>query len=146
MKYILSQINEDGTLKGATTEPGHACAWVAMALRATRNEKYAPLIAQCSVASVKPGRQPRDNEPLELAIVIKQVECLRSCILMLRDHGIEQKKAPTQTVGGKPIITGEPMNVGDLLKVQQKDGSFDADVRKTALALETLNDCYKSLK
>jgi len=140
VKYILSQINEDGTVKGTTTQAGRACEWVVLAFRATRNEKYAPLMEKCLAACAKTVPQPEpkhgDATNLEMAELRKEIECLRSCRAMMSDHGIKSHSG----------LVGMSDTAADLLKAQQKNGSFDDDVRKSAMALEILDLAFKDLK
>ncbi|MGD0088725.1 MAG: hypothetical protein ABSE73_02290 [Planctomycetota bacterium] len=126
VKYILSQINEDGTLKGDKLSQV-AYTWVIVALTATKNEAYTQFEHKC-LAGRNRSLGPASCTP---DFIIARVRCLVGCQKLMHDHGIEL-----------PLDTPKHENATALLKLQDKDGSFDADVKKTAMALGWLNFCY----
>jgi len=143
VKYILSQINEDGTVKGGKAEEYF---WLVAALKATKNDRYTSVIEKLLAARCK---LPSDDvhQEAEVAELRWEIGCIRSYFNLVSDHlkeaqasglkvGYEQQKI-TWTIGDSDAF---------LLKVQQKDGSFDADVRKSAVALEKLNESYRNVK
>jgi hypothetical protein len=144
VKYILSQIGEDGKLKGDRQAEDHA--WVIAALKANGNEKHRTVMEKCEAAGC--ALSGSDN-----------VAKLRWDIALLRTN-----------LGGAPIETKESFarkggraedndalspgqlqaraeaEASELLKAQQKDGSFSGNIRTHAAYLMNLNRCYKGMK
>lgn len=139
VKYILAQLNEDGTFKDANKNGTDAVAWVRLALESTANEKYRALCdklkrAQGGELESARGKIGAPTDPSALRQSFIQVRAL-----------LASGKKEVEVVEGKTVKWGEVL-AGNLLQLQQKNGSFGEDIRVNALTLNILNVCYKALQ
>jgi len=120
VKFLLEQLNEDGTFKDASKNGTEAVAWVRSALESTHNEKYKPLTEK--LKALKGG-----DTPLTAGIQPKYR-------LWIEEFAKVKEKADAEAFAEK------------MLALQQKDGSFDQNVHATAVALQSLTYAYKKMK
>jgi hypothetical protein len=152
VKYILSQIGDDGKLKGVDAGKAQPYIWVAEALIATRNGAYDTAIEKCR--QVGRGSVASKADTPEIANLKWEIEFLRSQLEL-----IPGPKPSVERVDA--MIDGSPAGAEkrkvqqkeqaearatELLKLQQKNGSFSEDVKAHAACLIELNRCYKALK
>ena len=151
VKYILSQIGEDGKLKGANAADVVADAWVIAALEATMNETYAGIVAKCLVA-MPAGSGARQDEQarLKLDVATLRVQLAAQSALPKEVRAALPKWQTNIVVynNDKEARKRERYEATAvaILKVQQKSGAFSEDIKVHAACLIELNGCYKALK
>ena len=122
VKHIITRIKKDGSLKDADKLSPEAPAWVRLALESTKNEKYKPLLETLARAGLE--LKKTDAPPAA------DVASMRSALARAGAADKAQADALAQ----------------ELMKLQQKDGSFGEDIQVNALALQALTYCYKAMK
>ena len=141
VKYLLSQIKEDGSL----TEPGadewQAIAWVLTALKATENEKYAPLLPKlrARMEQLGAGKNPGDKWKTDDFNVTIDGDSLRKQIAHVQT--LEKAKTKEVTIDGKKVMWSEILSM-NLMKLQKPNGSFSDSLELNALTIELLNQCF----
>lgn len=145
VKYLVSQVRDDGSLATPGSDEWQALAWVLTALKSTANEKYEALLPKlrAKMEQVGAGKDLAAKWQTEDFAVSADPESLRKQLA----HVQKFAKAGTKEV----IVEGKTRKWGEVLaenvlKLQQKNGSFGDNIEVNALALETLNQCYKALK
>jgi hypothetical protein len=136
VKYILSQVKEDGSVATPGSDEWQTLAWVLTALKSTENEKYEPLVAKLrdKMNAVAGGKDMHAKWKTEEFSVAADPESLRKQV----GHAQELEKA-----GNKEKCAELAENV---LKLQQPNGSFGDNIEVNALAIQVLNHCYKAMK
>ena len=153
VKYLLSQIGEDGKLKGANAAKPDAYALVAEALKATRNDAHSAVLEKCLAA----GRAASGCGKDEIAQLKWEIACLRAQIAALPPEvQAVLPKGPIDVVvdsgpSGAAKLRAQQKEKAEaraveVLKLQRKDGAFSEDVKAHAACLVALNRCYSELK
>jgi len=169
VKYILSQIGQDGKLKGAQQRGPRPYVWVVEALKATKNDAYNAVIQKCVEASgvaskADTPQKATKNEAydailrkiaeaygvskaeLEWMIEVQRATFAEMPIRGGTEGGVEEVVDP----GSAKLTEHEKERVEaravEILKLQREDGSFNDLVRPHAAFLINLNLSYKALK
>ena len=124
VKFLISQMKEDGTFANPELNKTDAAVWVGVAFEATGNAKYKPLLEK--MAKVKTAEPEKPNTELKANLLILQAAAW--------DAEIGERKDQAGEIAEKA------------LKLRQKNGSFGEDLQANAMALDILTLCYKALK
>jgi hypothetical protein len=122
-------------------QPGAARDWALFALQATQNERHKARIE--ALAGKGPLPSPAFSKTTELAPAAVSKEWLLETVWKARALS-ESKTREIDLEGGKvkwAEVLGE-----NIVKLQQKDGSFSDDLQTNALASLVLTYCYRALK
>jgi hypothetical protein len=143
VKYILSKIDDKGHVDGIAMNEAEALQWSITGLKATKNDKYAPVMERMR-ARVKELGKPEfpKFEASHLTPMSVTPESMRNAIAAVL-HAAEEGKKEIE-VDGKPVKWGEVLGES-VAKLQQPDGSFGPDIQTNAMALVVLDLCLKGL-
>lgn len=143
VKYILSKIDDKGHVDGIAMNEAEAIQWIVTGLKATKNDKYAPVIERLR-ARVKELGKPEfpKFEASHLTPTAATPESMRNAVAAVLRAAEDGKKEIE--VDGKPVKWAEVLGES-VAKLQQPDGSFGADIQTNSLALVVLNLCLKGL-
>jgi hypothetical protein len=137
VKYILSQIGDDGTLKGKHAKEVEAYARVLAALKSTQNESYDDIVMKCLKAG--PVATGTDGDKAGIVRWQSALTRARTGLELGEKPSLEETKVVT------PKEKAEA-RAAELLMNQQKNGSFTEDVKAHAACLIDLNRCYRAMK
>jgi hypothetical protein len=145
IKYLVSKVKKDGSIKSESDDPQDAYFYTISALKATHNDAHKEVIERLE-AHYKTEFPHGMPVPSYTKIEHLQVNSLnpgllRSTLIALKHLG-ETKEL---SIDGQNVKWGAVVAEG-LLKLQQANGSFGEDVSINAMALEILNKCYKAMK
>jgi hypothetical protein len=144
LKRVIASIDAKNELAGAKMAQAEALLWALSAFKVCGNPAYAPLIEKLR-KHVKELPQPAVPElKLEhLSPASAGRETLRNALAAIHQfHGTNEKEL---AVNGQKVKWAEVLSSA-LVKLQEPDGSFGADIQTNALALYELNLCYRALK
>jgi len=143
VKAILSKIDDKGHVADIAMNEAEAIQWIITGLKATKNDKYAPVMEKLRNRVKELGKPEFPKfEPSHLTPTAVTPETMRNAIAAVLRAAEEGKKEID--VDGKPVKWAEIL--GDsIAKLQQPDGSFGPDIQTNALALVALNWCLKGL-
>lgn len=145
VKYLAAQLNEDGSLKKPAADEWQTLAWMLTALKHTNNEKHGPLAEKVRTQFFKVGTG-QDNYSKFLTDdfnVAADALSLRKQLYHAQKLSAAGKKEIES--GGQTIKWAEVL-AENVIKLQQKNGSFGDSVEVNGLALHILNYCYKAMK
>lgn len=143
VKVMLSKVDESGHVSGMLTSEAEAALWIVTGLKATKNEKYAPVMEKLRARIKELGRPEFPKfDPAHLQPTVVTAESMRNAIAGVLQAGEEGKKEIE--VDGKPVKWAEVLGES-LAKLQQPDGSFGPDIQANAMALYILNLYFKTL-
>ena len=143
VKYILGKIDDKGHVDGALISEAEAIQWIVTGLKATKNDKYAPVIERLRgrVKELgKPDFPKFDASHLTPAAIAP--DSMRNAIAAVLRAAEEDKKEIE--VDGKQVKWAELLGAS-VAKLQQPDGSFGPDIQTNAMALVVLDLCLKGL-
>lgn len=144
VKSILARIDEKGSAKDIVLNEAEALGWIITGLKATGSDKYKDAIEKVRARMKAVGNPAFPKfEAAHLTPTTATPESMRfalAAVLKAAESGTKEID-----VDGMPVKWAEVLGES-LIKLQQPDGSFGPDIVTNALALCTLNWCYKSLK
>jgi hypothetical protein len=142
VKKILAAVNEKGEVSGSAGSENESVLWIITALKSTNNEKYADVIAKLRARGTALGH-PAWPAPAAAHLAPTADAASLKNALALALKAFEDGKKEIE-LDGKPVAWAGVL-ADNLLKLQQPDGSFGPDITTNALALITINTCFKSM-
>lgn len=146
IKLIVSQLNEDGSLKAPAKDEVGTLAWAAKALKSSENEKYAPLVEKIH-ARLKHPEAPTnlEAEAQKFAKLETLAPADQAAVLTSIGHALKGSAKTEVTVDGQKILLGQ-LVLNTLDKLENKTGKVSDDLRVDALAYNLANAVYKAMK
>lgn len=143
VKVILSKIDVNGHVNGTVMNETEAILWIITGLKATKNDAYKATIDKLRTRIKElPKQEYPKFESAHLRPTSVTADSMRNALAAILKAGEEGKKEIT--IDGQPVKWAEVLGES-LIKLQQPDGSFGADIPASAMALYALNLCYKNM-